>query len=623
MKRNIATRLSALSTAVMIGLAGCGGSGAGAGGPSASQSLAGSASTLTVGASSPTINSDGTSSVEVSAIAKDANNVAVSGQTVTFSTSDPGTILTVGTPKTDASGLASASIRITDPTARAIPVTASSGAAQGTVTVKVAGTSLTVSGQPVIAFGGSGQIVVTVRNSNNTGVPGVPVSLRSAKGNAVSESTAGSSVTDSVGQAKFQVSGISAGSDTLSASALGVSQVLAVSVSGDAATFESPTAASEALVNQAQPVRVRFLRSGVPLAGSQVQLAATRGVLGAATGVTDANGVFETTIQSAQAGQSTVSAMETGGTTATLEFEFVSRIPANMILQASPTTLSINTHGGSTSTSELIAKVRDSAGNPVKGVRVEFSAAADPSGGTISPAFALTNSAGIASTAFIAGPNPTGQNAIRVSASVPGTGVTAPVAVLTTVADALAVRMNTGNKITAPDTTTYEMPYAVVVSDAAGNPVEGAAVTVSYRPLRFIKGSYLDEDNKWAYTATAFCPSEDTDQDGVLSPAEDAAGDGDGVLEPSNVATVYVTTPGGKTDATGFALLGIKYPQGFSNWATIELQVTITGTSGSEVKTSRAIDLVPLASDIAGTTISPPGGIHSPFGRTADCRDPN
>lgn len=610
------TRLVAAATTVMVALAGCGGSGAGAGGPGLNGSASGTdPGTIVVGSTSPTIGSDGGTPIDISATVKDLNNVGVADMPVIFSTTDSGSILIVRSNKTDETGTATATLKITDATARDIAVKAVTGTVEGSISVRVTGTSLTLSGQTIMALNGKSPFVVSVRNASNVGVAGVPVTLRSRSGNLITESSPGSSRTDSAGQAKFSVEGRMPGQDVLTATGLGVTQTSEVSISGDVASFEAPAPAAEVVVNGTSPVAVRFLAGGVPLANSSVQLSATRGTLAATTGLTDSEGYFRTTIASAQAGLGTISAVTGDGTATSVDFEFVSRTPAAMDLQASPTTVPANPTGSSGNASELIAKVRDVAGNPVKGVRVDFSAVVDPSGGSISPAFSLTNSAGIASTAFIAGPNPSGQNAIQISASIPGTTVQASQpALLTTVADALAVRMNTGNTIESSDNTTYELPYAVVVSDAAGNPVQGAKVTVSYKPVAFTKGWYVEQGAAWRILPanSVICPSEDLNQNGVLDAGEDA--DGDGVLEPSNVATAFIDADGGKTDASGFAYVRVKYPRGFANWVAIEVQVTITATSGTEVRTARRITLPAVLTDLATATNPPGGQVQSPYG---------
>ncbi len=649
MKYKAMTRSLALAAAVALALAGCGGSGAGAGGPGTTAQPGGGteAGSISVGATSVSIGSDSATPVDILAAVKSLGNVGLAGQTVQFSTTDPGAVLSVADPKTDASGVATATLRVTDPTARSIVVNAATGTIQGSVSVKVVGTTLTLSGQNIMAFNTRTPYVVSVRNASNVGIAGVPVQLRSAQGNGVAEASAGSGTTDATGQAKFTVDGRVAGADTLTATALGVTQTTEVSVSGDVAAFDSPAPAAEVIVNQAVDVVVRFLSNGQPLAGSPVQITATRGTLAATSGTTDASGYFRTTLSSPQAGRATISALAGSGTANSVDFEFVSRLASSMDIQASPTTIPTNPSGSSSNSSELIAKVRDTAGNPVKGIRVDFSAVQDPSGGSISPAFAMTNSAGIASTAFIAGPNPSGQNQVVLTSRIPGGAIAAgQPAYLTTVADAISVRMNTGNKVTTSGVgeTTYEMPFAVVVSDAAGNPVVGAKVTTSYQPVGFYKGSYVvrgtawgapDPDDTWAQAWNSpadkpaeFCLSEDgrvgtidgapafIAGNGVLDPGEDL--DGDGVLEPSNVASVYVVTEGGKTDSSGFADLVIKYPRGFANWTVIDLQVTITATSGTEVRTNRQIRLPAVVSDL-GIQTSPPGGIDSPFGRVLSC----
>ena len=614
--------LWALAASALMALAGCGGTGAGAGGKAEGALTASAAASISVGVRSPTIGSDGADKVTVVATVKNANNVALAGQPVVFSTTDTGAVLSVDSATTDGTGTAQATLGITDPTNREIVVKAASGAVTGSVTVRVAGSLLTLSGATSISYGGSSTYVVTLKNSSSAAVSGATVALQSKEGNGVAPLSATSNVTDSTGQAKFTVTGSVAGNDTLTAWAQGISQSQNVSVSGNVALLEAPLAEAEVLVNTPQAVTARFTQDGVPLAaGSVIQFAATRGSLTPVSATTDGDGVATVNITSASAGLSTVSAMAPDGTNAAVEFEFVSRTPAAVQLQASPTTVPVNLSGSSTSAAQLLARVRDATGNPVKGVRVNFSADSDPSNGHITPPYALTDSSGVASTSFVAGPNSSGHNLVVVRASIPST-VHTHTAKLTVAAQALSVRIHTGNTLETPDPQTYLLPYAAVVSDAAGNPVAGAAVAVSYVPTYFFKGQYVDVSGGWEVNDAASCVTEDGNGNGFLDGIGTATSEdlnGNGVLDPGNVATSFVRTEGGKTDASGFAALAVKYPRGYANWVAILLQVTITAPSGSETVTSTSIRLPALAGDLSSTANSPPGGTDSRFGIAGDC----
>lgn len=619
--RTMKRTLLALISGVFLALAGCGGTGAGAGGQADASLTATAAALITLGVSSPTIASDGLSTVDVVATVKNASNVALAGQPVAFSTADTGAVLSVTASTTDATGTATAKLAITDPTSRAIVVKATSGTISGTVSVLVTGSSLTLSGATSISFGGNSTYIAALKNSAGTPVGNTPVVLESKSGNAIVPLVSGSNVTDSAGQAKFAVTGSVAGVDTLTAKAQGISQSRDVSVSGNVAVIEAPLANAELLVNTVQTVRAKFMQGGAPLtAGSVIQFSATRGTLSSNSATTGSDGVASATIQSASAGVTSINATAPDGTSAAVEFEFVSRTPSSVWLQASPTTIAVNAPGASASTSELLARVKDASNNPVKGVRVDFSADSDPSGGRISPPYALTDSAGIASSSFIAGPNSSGYNLVQVRARVPSTG-TAHTANLTVAAQALSVRIHTGNTLESPDPQTYLLPYAAVVSDAAGNPVEGAAVAVSYVPTYFYKGTYVGGASGWSANRVQRCASEDVNGNGILDAGEDANGNVE--LDPGNVATAYVTTAGGKTDSSGFASLAIKYPRGYASWVEVLLQVTITATSGTETITSTPILLPALAGDLSSTDTSPPGGVNSRFGTSAGCDNTN
>lgn len=129
--------LLSLISGVFLALAGCGGTGAGAGGPADASLTATAAALITLSVSSPTIASDGLSTVDVVATVKNASNVALAGQPVVFSTTDSGAVLNVTSPTTDAAGTATAKLAITDPTNREIVVKATSGTLSATVSVLV------------------------------------------------------------------------------------------------------------------------------------------------------------------------------------------------------------------------------------------------------------------------------------------------------------------------------------------------------------------------------------------------------------------------------------------------------------------------------------------------------
>jgi hypothetical protein len=571
--------------------------------------------------SAPTIGSDGRSTVTVSAVVKDSANRTLANQLVDFATPDVGATLQVVNARTDLSGLASATLSIADKSNRTIVISARSGALQQSVSVAVVGTQLTLNGPSNLVAGAANDYTVSLRDSSAGVIAGKSVTVASAVGNTLSASTV---VTDGAGQARFQVTGVAAGADTLTVSALGTTATVPILVSATQLSFTAPLAGVEVPVSTAQTVTVRYLLNGLVQPGQTIDFLTTRGSLSASSATTNASGIATVSISSPTAGPATITA-RAGNVTSAQRIEFVSRTPSKISLQSSPANVGVNLTSSSTNSSQLIAVVRDVSDNPVKGALVSFSAIADPSNGSIDPPTATTDSSGVASVAFFPGSNSTGNNQIRIQASVTSASISAQTT-LTASRQELVVRIGTGNQIEPLDSTKYAMPWTAAVTDASGNPVVGASIQASLVGSRFQKGSYYWNGVVWVprgetSTLPVFvCASEDLNGNLRLDAGEDL--NGNGALDPANVAAASLTSEGGRTDATGFANLRVVYAREFANWTEVRLRVTITTLAGTEGSSERTFVLPVLAADISSETTSPPGST-SPFGRIGDCASPN
>jgi len=387
---------------------------------------------------------------------------------------------------------------------------------------------------------------------------------------------------------------------------------------------------------------VRLLDSGAPLpAGTRVEFAATRGVLGAAFALTDAAGVATTSIHSPLAGRSMITATAPNGTVATREVTFVADRAAKLEVQASPSTVGVNLSGAASESSQIIAVVRDLVDNPVRGARVNFSVI-DPSAGPgLSQGFAITDASGRATVTFYPGAIPSGENKIVVNAVVDCTyvvtgvqcvpGGVAPDSIsLTAARRALQVRIGTGNevvKVEEPGAAPVfnEMPYGVLVTDSAGNPVSGVALNATVVSIGYGKGYWFNpcgpDDGCWEQVVQGYCPSEDLNENQLLDSVpvhEDL--NADGMLTPGNVAAAYFGPSGlattVTTDSEGSAVLRLRYLRDRSGWASVRVRVTASvpdGTEGFEIVEFR---LPMLASDVLNAA-SPPGQV-SPYG-TGTC----
>ena len=620
MKKWIAA-VAALTTVALLG--GCGGGGgAGAqgdgGGGSATEAAA-----IDVRTSAPSLGSDARSTATITATVKDAANRALANQQVEFATNDAGSVLQVVSARTDASGSATATLQITDQSNRNIQVAARTGGLTSSVSVAVVGTSLILNGPVNLVAGAPTEFSVGLRDSSGAALAGKPVSIASGAGNGLSASSV---VTDPTGQARFTVTGTANGADRLLVSALGATATLDLMVSSTQIAFQTPAASQEIPVDSSQAVTIRYTVAGVPQVGQPVQFAATRGVLSSTSAVTDGDGRASVAIGSTTAGVSTIT-VSAGSIVNTQRVEFVSRTAAKISLQPSPASVGVNLSPSGANSSQLIAVVRDANDNPVKGVVVSFSALSDPSNGRIEPAFATTDNSGVATVAFLPGPNSTGNNQIRIQASTSQGGVAAT-ATLTAGSQELMVRAGTGNEIEVPNITTYRMPWTAVVTDANGNPVVGADIQASLLSMRYRKGYYTWNGKAWERQVTAVCLSEDRNGNLRLDEGEDDpsheewTGNGNGRLDPGNVAAASIVSAGGKTDASGFASLRIDYPKFYAGWVEVRLRVTITTIAGTEGTDERVFVLPVLAADLVNEQVPPPGQ-PSPFGFASECRDPD
>jgi Bacterial Ig-like domain (group 1) len=269
----------------------------------------------------------------------------------------------------------------------------------------------------------------------------------------------------------------------------------------------------------------------------------------------------------------------------------------------------------------ITAIVRDPNNNPVKNQTVSFSLT-DVSGGRISPASAITDSFGRASTVYTAGPTPSAQDGVVIDARV--ADATDRVT-LTVAQQAFFITLGTGNTITEPNSTSYLYPYQVLVTDVNSNPVSGVKVELSLFPIQYRKGFYvplLDKETdgfiRWTPKVRITCPNEDNNRNGILEEEKGEDVNENGRLDPGNVATVptFVTT-----GSDGIAHFDIDYPQDHANWATVELEAR-TAVVGSE-SSAKATFILPIVdADVSNEDIIPPG-VDSPFGTVADCSDPN
>jgi hypothetical protein len=562
----------------------------------------------------------------ITAFVKDAGNVGMADQVVTFS-ANSGTLQSAST-LTDAAGVATATlIAGSNKSNRDIVVQVAAGAARGTVTVPVTGTSVSIAGVSSLQISTVAKPVTasyTLRalDSSSNPISGATLTLTSSLGNTLSASSV---VTDATGSATVVYTPVNAGSDVLKVTGQGATAQTTVEVSAVDFSVISPAPNSTIAIGTQQLITVQYQLSGVGQAGKTVTFSTTRGTIVPVVPNTLPAGQYSAMLSSTTAGQATVTAQIAGVGSVTLPVEFVATVPATVILQSNPGAIAPNTTG-TTNQSTISAVVRDATGNPVKNRQVNFTLTQDLSNGTLSSGSAITNSNGQASVQFIAGPTSTPNNGVVVTAVEALTGLTGTTS-LTVSAQALFITIGFGNEIGNVDQTTYSRVFSVYVTDANGVAVGNQSVALSVIPTLYEKGRLqLPIDSLvWTLPATrTVCQNEDAllgsgaagYLNGILNTGEDI--NGNGRLEPGNVA---VAAPGiVVTDANGRATFAVQYGEQFAPWVTVnvEARAVVAGT-----ESRKAVNYVLVGSAPDFTTPNTPAGVNSPFGAGTVCTNPN
>jgi hypothetical protein len=570
--------------------------------------------TLTLLTSNPQIPSDGTQPATISALVLDANRNVMGDVPVTFSTAS-GSLVVTQPGTTNGDGIATATLSTAgDPTNRSIVVSARAGVASAQVTVNITGSTLTLTGPSSLPTGSPGNYAVKLVNAANDGISGASVTVTSARSNGISQTPL---ITNAQGEATFTLAANNTGSDTLTVSALGIQSSLAVTVSSDAFTFTAPAAPAEVALGTNATVTVLWRQNNVAVANQTVTFSSTRGTLSAPSVLTNASGEASVTIAANNAGPALLTATNSAGTTIQHPIEFVATTPATLELQANPFTVPT----GDKST--LTAVVRDANANLVKNQNVTFTLS-DVTGGSLSVAQSTTDSQGRASTTYTASSTTSAVNAVHVTATVPGSTATDTVD-LTVARREVFISVGTGNEIFEPNTAQYRKEWVIQVTDAQGNGVNGVEVTVSMLSQRYWDGVRAWNGTFWD-TIPGFqafppegCPDEDLpNRNGILDPGEDL--NNNGRIEAGNILTVAPNGGTGNkvtTNANGFALLDVFYPQEYAYWLEVTLQATAS-VQGTEF--ARQTTFIPpgLSGDFSSENTTPPG-YRSPFGSDGVC----
>lgn len=442
---------------VTLALVACGGSDNNAFEPG-SKGGQGSAvvASLTVTASSGTVSSDGAITSTITALAKDANNNAVSGASVAFSASAGSVVIGSGT--TDSSGAATATLSGSGlATGTSIVVTATSGTVSGKTTISVANTQQTVSivtSTPQVPSDGSTSATITayVRNSSNQFVAGVPVSFQASSGGL----TVTQGTTDAGGAAIATLN--SAGDKTnrtivVTAANGATNAQVAIDVVGSKLTF---TGNGSVVQGSQSTYTAALVDSGnVAISGQPVTFTSSNGnTLSSTTATTNSAGQATVNVTAANSGNDTLTATSLGLTAQ----QSVTVSNQNFAFSAPAANAHVNLNTTQTITITWLASNVAQAGKTITFTTTR---------GTLSAATATTDGSGQASVTITSA----NSGPAVITASSPGVTAQTTIDFIATNPTSVTVQATPANIPTQGQST-----ISAVVRDNANNLVEGQTV---------------------------------------------------------------------------------------------------------------------------------------------------
>lgn len=586
--------------------------------------------------------------VELTALVRDADNVFMKDIAVKFS-ADNLAELEVINSITGSNGVAKATLTTkSNQTLRTINIKAQATAGETKVSelaVGVVGTAIEVTSPQAVVLGGTSEISFNIVDSEGNGIPNTSFNLTSKLNNAFSNTTPKTGATS--GRANVIYTATNGGTDIITVSALGVNRTFQVVIDLDEFNFvNASTVPVEVPLEQEKSLQLKWLSNKLPVIAKDVNVATTRGAiskdvpgldsnLSAVTQVTDDSGVATIFVKSKFAGFTNVAASSTGSggaITAQQQIEFVATTPhkdKGIEVQVFPTKV------GPGEKSTVTAVVRDINNNPVKNQVVSFSLD-NSAGGKLNPATALTNSFGVAATEFEADANtggagtPANSSGLSIKAQLVANNEVKGQTTIVVGERTLFYRFGTGNEIEKKEQTLYQQQFAIVVTDAAGNPVANQRLNVQVYPKRYYLGKWTRNPEvgafiNWApiYSTLApessmegmTCLNEDKNRNGILDADKFEDNNRDGMLTPGNVAVAYGSASGEASVVTsnsqGIALFYLQYPREYAPWVDVDLVVSSGNIVGTENITSRTFKLGYARSDVVVESSSP---IANPYG---------
>lgn len=557
---------------------------------------------ISLATSQTTVQSDNSDSATITATVLDANRAIIEGLTVSFS-ADGGQI-NASSVLTDQNGQAQISFSAGTASGGASQLVTITAEVEGlgpvTIPIQVVGTSVVLSTDNTNIIIGDPPVDLTVhvQDFSAGGMPNVPVTLSvSPAGLITLSATTGN--TDLNGELVVQVTGDAAGSVTVTAEALTITDTLTYTVGAAGTVFGISSPTNPWNLDTNTDLTVTVDAPGVTNVIFATTLGTWDGGVDLVVTKPVALGQASAVLNSPIAGVATVQVIDANDPSTKDSLTVAISAPpseaAQISLQASPAVVAPS-YGDISNTVTLEATVKNASLQEVGNAPVAFSIV-DPTGGgeSISPVIAFTGPDGIATSTFTSGTLSSDADGITVQAFVVGTLITDSVnIVIGGTAGSVVIGRSTKVSSISGDTA-YSLPMSVLVADTNGNPVPGAVVSLSAWPAYYYTG-YTGDDGP-VITGGPYA-NEDLNKNLYLDPGEDVGldpGHGDGALTPPNAAAG--TLPGTvTTDENGVANFELVYLKSSAVWIDAEITAS-TIVYGTETSSTLLFGLPFLISD--------------------------
>ena len=284
-----------------------------------------------------------------------------------------------------------------------------------------------------------------------------------------------------------------------------------------------------------------------------------------------------------------------------------------LLLQSNASVIPLSS-GGSLNSTTLKATVLTTSNQVVGNAPVVFTIL-NPTGGgeSISPVIAFTDETGVAATILSSGSLSSGSDGVKIKAAIVGNSSINDSVKIVIGGMVGSISIGVGTEVQDVNSTTYSLPMSILVSDANGNSVPGAVVSLGAWPARYRTGSWgpnavIDNEGKVQILdppcrafITGNFENEDLNKNLLLDESEDL--NHDGKLTPPNSAAGNLPSTL-VTDASGVANFNLVYLKMNGMWIETELAAT-TIVHGTETLSSVSFNLPVAVADVCHLSASP------------------